>query len=129
MFKTTNSPKGKLHSLGELLAKRQPQLKKSQTSEKQSYTQEFQVFGDWLTRELGDEKRRGLYMKLAKNEQRSLLEKALYSIADTKARNKAALFMWKLGQMREREGGSNPKEPKFDYQSRRGRDKWMRTSK
>ena len=102
MFKTTNSPKGKLHSLGELLAKRQPQLKKSQTSEEQSYTQEFQVFGDRLTRELGDEKRRGLYMKLAKNEQRSLLEKALYSIRDVKARNKAALFMWKLGQMREK---------------------------
>jgi hypothetical protein len=60
-------------------------------------TQEFQDFGYRLAMTLNDEKHKSLYMRLAKNTNRLLLEKALSFVQDAQsARNKAALFMWKL---------------------------------
>ena len=62
-------------------------------------SREFQTFGMYLTEKLDDPKRKGLYMRLAKTLPRPALAKALKFVVDSKARNKAALFMWKLKEM------------------------------
>ncbi len=64
-------------------------------------SREFQQFGVYLAEELGDYKHTGLYIKLAKTVHRSILEKALSFAADSKAKNRGALFMWKLKQLKE----------------------------
>lgn len=63
-------------------------------------SREFQSFGIYLTEQLEDYKHKGLYMKLAKENHRSVLEKALSFAVDSGARNKGALFMWKLKQLK-----------------------------
>lgn len=62
---------------------------------------EFQDFGYRLALNLNDLKHKSLYFKLAKNEDRVLLQKALsYSMDYPKARNKGKIFMWKLKELR-----------------------------
>lgn len=61
---------------------------------------EFQNFGLRLAKELGDLKHKSLYIKLAKEEKRELLEEALAFVKDSKAKSKARLFMWKLKKVR-----------------------------
>ena len=64
-------------------------------------TQEFQDFGYRLAATLDDLAHKSLYMRLAKKEQRGVLEKALSFVVDApKVRNKAKLFMWKLKELR-----------------------------
>ncbi len=63
-------------------------------------SREFQSFGMHLAEELDDYKHRSLYMKLAKTTHRSLLERALSFTKDSTAKNKGALFMWKLTQLK-----------------------------
>lgn len=69
-------------------------------------SREFQSFGMYLADELNDYKHRSLYIKLAKTVHRSILEKALSFVSDSNAKNKGALFMWKLGQIK-KEGEQN----------------------
>lgn len=64
-------------------------------------SREFQSFGIYLAEELDDYKHRSLYIKLAKTVHRSILEKALSFVSDSNARNKPALFMWKLKELRD----------------------------
>jgi len=65
-------------------------------------TQEFQDYGYRLAAELNDLKHKSLYIKLAKEEDRGLLESARSYVMDAdSARSKAKLFMWKLQQLRE----------------------------
>ncbi|MEK7517892.1 MAG: hypothetical protein AAB583_05050 [Patescibacteria group bacterium] len=59
-------------------------------------SREFQSYGIYLAEELNDYKHRGLYIRLAKTMHRAILEKALSFVADSNAKNKGALFMWKL---------------------------------
>src|SRR5579859_29899 len=59
-------------------------------------SREFQTFGLHLAESLNDYKHRSLYIKLAKTVHRSILEEALSFSIDSNARNKGALFMWKL---------------------------------
>ena len=62
---------------------------------------EFQAFGNRLAEELGDRKHRSLYIKLAKSEDRNLLEEARVSVLESKkAQTKGRLFMWKIGQIK-----------------------------
>lgn len=63
-------------------------------------SREFQSFGVHLSEELDDYKHKSLYIKLAKTTHRSLLERALSFASDSKAKNKGALFMWKLSQLK-----------------------------
>lgn len=64
-------------------------------------TQEFQDFGYRLAVELDDLSHKSLYMRLAKKENRLLLERALSFVSDaTSAKSKARLFMWKLQQLK-----------------------------
>lgn len=79
------------------------QILKSFDPTKDKYiSREFQSFGIYLAEQLDDYKHRSLYIKLAKTVHRSILEKALSYVSDSKARNKGALFMWKLSELRKR---------------------------
>jgi hypothetical protein len=62
-------------------------------------SRDFQAFGIYLAEKLGEPKRKSLYIKLAKTIPRPVLEEALRFVIDSKARNKGALFMWKLKEM------------------------------
>lgn len=66
-------------------------------------SREFQSFGMHLAEELDDYKHRSLYIKLAKTVHRSILERALSFVSDSNAKNKGALFMWKLKQVKNEE--------------------------
>jgi len=62
-------------------------------------SREYQAFGVYLSEKLEDERRKSLYIKLAKTIPRPILEEALRFVSDAGARRKAALFMWKLKEM------------------------------
>ncbi len=63
-------------------------------------SREFQSYGMHLAEELDDYKHRGLYIKLAKTHDRNLLDKAYSFVIDSNAKNKGALFMWKLKELK-----------------------------
>ncbi len=75
-------------------------LKNFKPVEDKYISREFQSFGIYLSEQLDDYKHRGLYIKLAKTLHRAILEKALSFVSDSNAKNKGALFMWKLKQIR-----------------------------
>ena len=75
-------------------------LKKFNPQTDKYVSREFQTFGLYLTEALDDYKHKTLYMKLAKTVHRSILEKALTFAIDSNAKNKGALFMWKLSEFR-----------------------------
>ena len=90
--------------------KKVSQILKSFDPQKDKYiSREFQSFGIYLTDKLEDYEHKGLYMKLAKEIHRSILEKALSFAVDSGARNKGALFMWKLKQLKGNEQKENAK--------------------
>ena len=67
---------------------------------------EFQAYGNRLAEEFDDLKHRALYIKLAKNEDRNLLECAHeFVLRSENATTKGRLFMWKLSQLKK--GDSN----------------------
>jgi hypothetical protein len=71
-------------------------------------SQEFQVYGCYLAESLDDTKHYSLYMKLAKECNRAILEEALsYTKGYYSAKNKARVFMWRLKQLRTLQKESN----------------------
>lgn len=72
-------------------------------------SREFQTYGIYLSETLEDYKHKGLYIKLAKTIHRSILDKALTFAADSNAKNKGALFMWKLTELRKLENSKSKK--------------------
>ena len=78
-----------MEKVGKLLKKKK---------EKSGYIKyEFQDYGYRLAQELNDLKHKALYIKLAKNEERELLEKSRIFASDYyDAKSKAKVFMWKL---------------------------------
>lgn len=65
-------------------------------------SQEFQKYGYDLAVELSDLKHKALYIKLAKETPRTLLEEARSFVKDAyNAKSPAKLFMWKLKQLKE----------------------------
>lgn len=75
-------------------------LKNFNPVEDKYVSREFQSFGLYLAEELNDYKHKALYIKLAKNTNRAILEKALSYVRDAKVDKKGALFMWKLKQLK-----------------------------
>jgi hypothetical protein len=64
-------------------------------------SREFQKYAYDLAQELGDMAHKSLYMKLAKETPRILLEKARSFVKDAEnARSKGRLFMWKLKELK-----------------------------
>lgn len=65
---------------------------------------EFQEYGCFLAESLQDTKHYSLYIKMAKNLDRRILEEALnYTKGYTNAKNKARVFMWRLQQLKKAE--------------------------
>lgn len=64
-------------------------------------SKEFQMYGVYLAESLQDTKHYSLYIKLAKNMDRKLLEEALnFTKGYYSAKSKAKIFMWKLQQLK-----------------------------
>lgn len=83
-------------------------LKSIKSDKRNKY--EFQAYGNRLAEELGDLKHRALYIKLAKQEDRKLLELAReYVLASKKATTKGKLFMWQLTQLKKKKLPSKSK--------------------
>lgn len=62
---------------------------------------EFQEYGVYLAESLDDTKHYSLYMKLAKELDRHILEEALnYTKGYYNAKNKAKVFMWRLKELK-----------------------------
>lgn len=67
-------------------------------------SREFQDYGYRLAVELGEEKSISLYIKLAKQEERPMLEKARVFVKDARnVRSKGKLFMWALNKLKKGE--------------------------
>lgn len=64
-------------------------------------SREFQKYGYDLAQKLGDPEHVSLFIKLAQKYDRQILDDAWRFVADANARNKIALFMWKLKQLKE----------------------------
>jgi len=74
-------------------------------------SREFQKYAYDLAGELGDMAHKSLYMKLAKETPRILLEKARSFVKDAQnARSKGRLFMWKLQQLKKEAKAKNAKK-------------------
>ena len=83
----------------------QLKLYKQTIEKRQKYVKnEYQSYGLELAKELGDWKNRSLYIRLAKNTDRKILEQARYFIKDQNPgtiKTPYKLFMWKLRQLKQ----------------------------
>ena len=62
---------------------------------------EFQMYGVYLAESLDDTKRYSLYIKLAKELPRNILDEALtFTKGYLGAKNKAKVFMWRLSELK-----------------------------
>jgi len=86
-----------MQSIGTLVSK------KFDPSDTDKYvSREFQKYAYELAKELDDLPHKSLYMRLAKNTPRGLMESARSFVKDaTNAKSKGRLFMWKLKQLKE----------------------------
>jgi len=70
-------------------------------SRPRNLSQEFQVYGVYLAESLDDTKHYSLYIKLAKNYPRGVLEEVLRFVKGAdKVKSKGRMFMWKLKQLK-----------------------------
>jgi len=63
-------------------------------------SREFQKYGIYLAERLGDMRHKALYIKMAKEVDRKILDAALSFVLDANARSKGRLFMWKVQQLK-----------------------------
>lgn len=76
-------------------------LKLFKSDEDKYISREFQKYGYELAKELEDLKHKALYIKLAKEEKRGLLERARSFVKDANdVKNSGKLFMWKLSELK-----------------------------
>ena len=94
-------------------------LKDFKSDEDKYISREFQKYGYELAKELGDLKNKSLYIKLAKENTRGLLENARNFVKDAmNVKSKPRLFMWKLQQLKAQSSklkstAKNPKTKKL----------------
>jgi hypothetical protein len=80
-------------------------LRKFDSDEDKYISREFQKYGYELAKDLGDLKNKSLYIKLAKETPRGLLEAAKNFVSDAyNVKSKARLFMWKLAELKKAAG-------------------------
>jgi len=76
-------------------------LKKFDNDEDKYISFEFQKYGYELAKEMGDLKNKSLYIKLAKETPRGLLEAAKNFVKDANnVKSRPRLYMWKLAQLK-----------------------------
>jgi len=77
-------------------------LKDFTVEEEKYVSREFQQYGYELAEELNDLKHKGLYIKLAKETPRVLMEEARSFIKDANnVKSAGKLYMWKLNQLKD----------------------------
>jgi len=98
----SNTQDKKLKQKEEKFASLDSLIKGYQFKQSKGYiTQEFQDFGYRLAVELDDLEHKALYIRMAKVEDRGILERALSFVSDADtAKSKARLFMWKVSQLK-----------------------------
>ncbi len=77
--------------------------KKTIESRQKYVKNEYQAYGLELAKELGDWKNRAIYIRLAKNVDRKIIEAARYFVKDqdkSKLKTPFKLFLWKLKELR-----------------------------
>ena len=74
-------------------------LKKFDPLQDKYVSREFQSYGVYVSQKLKDERHTSMYIKFAKTVPRAILDEALRFVIDANARNRAALFMWKLKKL------------------------------
>ena len=80
-------------------------LKRFDSDEDKYISREFQKYGYELAKDLDDLKNKSLYIKLAKETPRGLLESARNFVSDAyNVKSRAKLFMWKLSQIKKTSG-------------------------
>lgn len=86
-----------MQSIGSLVSK------KFNPSDSDKYvSREFQKYAYELAKELDDLPHKSLYMRLAKNTPRGLMESARSFVKDaTNAKSRGRLFMWRLKQLKD----------------------------
>lgn len=63
-------------------------------------SREFQSFGIYLAQELNEQRKKSLYIKLARDVPRPVLEKALSFVKEAgNVQSRGKLFMWKLSEL------------------------------
>lgn len=67
-------------------------------------SRQYQAYGLMLAQKLEDDLHKSLYIKMARETPQYILEKALSFVTDAKARNRARLFMWKVGELKKQYG-------------------------
>lgn len=94
-----------------LKSKRKGEYQKELFDRHKYVTQEFQDYGYRIALKLGAKKQISLYIKLAKEKPRALLEQAFsFAIDYPNAKNRGKLFMWKLTELeKERKSGAESK--------------------
>jgi len=75
-------------------------LKNFNPTEDKYISREFQSFGIHLAEEMDDYKNRGMWIRLAKTNHRSVLEQTLSFVKDSTAPKKVALIVWKIKQVK-----------------------------
>lgn len=76
-------------------------LQKFNPVEEKYISREFQKYGYDLAQDLGDLDHKALYIKLAKQLPRALIEQARYFVKDArKVDSRPRLFMWKIAQLK-----------------------------
>lgn len=75
-------------------------LKDFEWNKKKYISREFQDYGYRLAEDLHDLTHKSLYIKLAKETPRELLEQARNFVKDARADSPARLFMWKLAELK-----------------------------
>ena len=84
-----------MEKVGKVLSRFDPQSGKY-------ISREFQSYGLYLCQKLEDNAHKTLYLRLAKTTPRFLLDDALSFVMDSAAKNKGALFMWKLKELKKK---------------------------
>lgn len=86
-----------MQSIGSLVSK------KFNPSDSDKYvSREFQKYAYEIAKELDDLPHKSLYMRLAKNTPRGLMESARSFVKDaTNAKSRGRLFMWRLKQLKD----------------------------
>jgi len=75
-----------------------------ETDQDKYISREFQKYGYELAKELGDLKNKSLYIKLAKETPRGLMEAARSFVKDAyEVKSPTRLYMWKLKELKEQQ--------------------------
>ncbi|MBN1168565.1 hypothetical protein JXA63_01605 [Candidatus Woesebacteria bacterium] len=78
-------------------------LENYEKKEDKYISREFQKYGYDLAEQLNDLKNKSLYIKLAKKEDRALLESVKSFVIDAEnVKNPTALFLWKLTELKKK---------------------------